>query len=195
MGKHENGYARIERDFYPTPAWVTEALAERINLAGLYVWEPACGDGCMAEALKVAGAIVYTTDIVDRGYPGFDGELDFLSTTAVPFAFNAIITNPPYGERNKLAEKFIEAGLKRIAGGGWLALLLPNDFDSAVTRRRLFADCGAFAAKVVLTRRITWFQPARATPKENHSWFVWQQRRLRCRPTIAYAPQHNGAVL
>ena len=27
MGKHENGFARSERDFYPTPTWVTEALA------------------------------------------------------------------------------------------------------------------------------------------------------------------------
>ena len=27
MGKHETGYARVERDLYPTPHWVVSALA------------------------------------------------------------------------------------------------------------------------------------------------------------------------
>src|SRR5215469_11417907 len=68
MGKHETGYARVERDLYPTPHWVVSALAEHIDLRGLTVWEPACGDGRMAEALRLQGcARVYTSDIVDRG--------------------------------------------------------------------------------------------------------------------------------
>ena len=45
MGKHENGYVRVDKDFYPTPAWVVEALAEHVDLRGRTVWEPACGDG------------------------------------------------------------------------------------------------------------------------------------------------------
>jgi hypothetical protein len=56
VGKHETGFARIERDFYPTPSWVVEALVEHIDLAGLRIWECAAGDGRMAEALKAAGA-------------------------------------------------------------------------------------------------------------------------------------------
>jgi hypothetical protein len=31
MGKHENGYARVERDNYPTPAWCVRALAEHVK--------------------------------------------------------------------------------------------------------------------------------------------------------------------
>ena len=43
------------------------------------VWEPACGDGRMVEALRAAGcARVYTSDIVDHG-GGQDDVLDFLS--------------------------------------------------------------------------------------------------------------------
>jgi hypothetical protein len=194
VGKHENGYARLARDFYPSPAWVTEALAEHVNLTGLRVWECACGDGRMAEALKAAGAIVHATDIVDRGYSEFAGELDFISTAAPSFVFDAVVTNPAYGERNKLAEKFVEIGLQRIADGGLLALLLPNDFDSAKTRARFFADCRAFAGKVVLTRRVVWFEPARAAPKENHSWFLWRRTSLALPPRIFYAPQRNGAA-
>jgi len=68
MGKHGTEYARAERDLYPTPAWVIAALAEHVDLRGLTAWEPACGDGRMAEALRAAGcARVYTSDIVDRG--------------------------------------------------------------------------------------------------------------------------------
>ena len=67
MGKHETGYARVERDLYPTPAWVIAALAEHLELRGLTVWEPACGDGRMVEALRAAGsAHVYGSDVIDR---------------------------------------------------------------------------------------------------------------------------------
>jgi hypothetical protein len=56
VGKHGAEYARVERDFYPTPSWVVaDALAEHVELAGVRVWEPACGDGRMAEALRRAG--------------------------------------------------------------------------------------------------------------------------------------------
>ena len=69
MGKHEAGYARVERDFYPTrERWVTEALLAHLDLAGLTVWEPATGEGDMAEVLKTSGAArVYCSDIMDRG--------------------------------------------------------------------------------------------------------------------------------
>jgi hypothetical protein len=199
VGKHEVGYARVERDFYPTPTWVIAALAEYVALTGVRIWEPACGDGGMAEALKAAGAIVYSTDIVDRGYSGFDAILDFLRVAHAPTPFDKIVTNPPYGERNKTAEQFIERGLLHIAGGGLLALLLPSDFDAAKTRRHLFTDCPDFAAKIVLTRRIKWFETPpgelNKSPKENHAWFIWRRtaaQRPRARPIILYAPKSNG---
>lgn len=188
MGKHEIGYERVERDFYPTPAWVTAALAEHVALTGLHVWEPACGTGSMAEALCAAGATVCATDIEDRGYDKIDLILDFTAPPPRMF-YDGICTNPPYGLRNKLAERFIELGLERIPDDGFLALLLPNDFDSAKSRRHLFADCPSFSAKIVLTRRIVWFEhDQRAAPKENHSWFVWR-KSYRLQPVILYGPR------
>jgi hypothetical protein len=194
MGKHETGYARVERDFYPTPAWVIEALAEHVELAGMRIWEPACGDGRMSEALKAAGASVYSTDIEDRGYAGLDAVFDFLVARPAPALFKKIVTNPPYGEDNKTAVKFVERGLQHIGSGGSLALLLPNDFDSAKSRRHLFADCLDFVAKIVLTRRIKWFEPPpgerNKSPKENHAWFLWCSTARRVRsPIIRYAPK------
>jgi 2-polyprenyl-3-methyl-5-hydroxy-6-metoxy-1,4-benzoquinol methylase len=78
VGKHEVGFARVEKDYYPTPSWVIEALAEHVELAGLRIWECACGDGRMAEALKKAGASsVYASDVEDRDY-GLDAVIDFV---------------------------------------------------------------------------------------------------------------------
>jgi hypothetical protein len=79
MGKHETSYPRVERDHYPTPSWVVDALAEHVELVGKVVWECATGAGQMAEALKAAGATVYATDIARCGYP-LDEVIDFLST-------------------------------------------------------------------------------------------------------------------
>ena len=193
MGKHETGYARVARDFYPTPPWVTAALVELVDVKDKHLWECACGDGRMSEALKAAGARVYSTDIMDRGYAGFDGLHDFLLDQPSKLTFDGTVTNPPFGPRGKSAEAFIEVGLRHM-GEGFLALLLPADFDSATTRPRLFRDCPLFAAKIVLTRRIVWFShpdPKKERPKENSAWFLWgnvpwlHMHRI---PTIRYAP-------
>jgi hypothetical protein len=196
MGKHETGYARVDKDLYPTrERWVTEALLARLDLAGLNVWECAAGMGDMAEVLKAAGAArVYCSDIVDRGYP-LDAVHDFTlpSSPAPGSRFDAIITNPPYGVRHATAETFIETGLAHIGRGGTLALLLPCDFDNANGRRRFFADCPHYRGKLVLTKRIVWFDRpdgTREAPKENHAWFIWQCTALRipAAPVTLYGP-------
>lgn len=100
MGKHETSSARVERDHYPTPGWVIDALAQHFPLRGLTVREPACGEGRMVEALKAAGADVYATDIV-VGYAHQNGVADFLSAP-VPDDLprcDWIVTNPPFGPR------------------------------------------------------------------------------------------------
>ncbi len=191
MGKHEAGYLRIDKDFYPTPAWPVWALAGHIRLAGKFVWEPAAGAGHMAETLKAIGASVYCTDIEYRGYD-LSAVADFL-TVKPPADIHGIITNPPWS----LARQFIERGLIHIADGKLLALLLPADFESAKTRQHLFGGCPYFAAKIVLTRRIMWFEaPAgeRKSPKENSAWYVWLGEPRSRPPIILYAPKRNGAA-
>jgi hypothetical protein len=191
MGKHETGYSRIARDLYPTPTWPVEALREHVSVKGLRILEPACGTGSMSEALKAAGAIVHSTDIEDYGYAGLDGLADFTLSNPIEFRFDAIVTNPPFGSRGKLAEAFIETGLA-LMGSGFMALLLPADFDSAKTRRHLFGYCASFAGKIVLIKRIKWFNcPGRdKCPKENSAWFLWGNVGLKARraPVICYAP-------
>jgi predicted RNA methylase len=141
MSKHESGHSRVERDFYPTPTWVIDALAEHVNLAGRCVWECACGDGRMAQALKAAGASVYSSDVVDRGY--CDELLDFTSEQQPRTDFDDIVTNPPYGSRGKLAEAFIVSGLRRISriAGTAAAERFRLRQNSTTVLRRLRALC------------------------------------------------------
>ena len=187
MGKH-GSYPRAARDLYPTPAWVTAALAEHIELAGKRIWEPAAGNGDTAEALRAAGARVLATDIADNGYRRLQRLLDFTAPLPPWPQPDGTVTNPPGGARNQLAVRFVELGLERIGDRGFLALLLPNDFDSAVTRRHLFAECAAFDTKIVLTKRIVWFAGPDANPKENHSWYVWRRPARARPPIIRYMP-------
>ena len=160
-------------------------MVEHVDVAGLHILEPAAGDGRMAEALKAAGAKVYATDIEDRGYEHLNGLVDFTMSTQLEFQFDArfngavgdfdaVVTNPPLGHRGRLGVSFIEIGLVRM-NSGFLALLLPADFDSAKTRRGLFGPCSKFAGKVILTRRIKWFDMPgkKKSPKENSAWFLW----------------------
>ena len=199
MGKHETSYERMERDLYPSPAWVVAALAEHLDLHGLTAWECACGKGDMAGALRLAGCTrVHCSDIANYG-AGQDEVLDFLSAqtpTKLERPPDLICTNPPFGQSGKLATAFIEVGLARIRQHGILALLLPCDFDSAKTRSNYFGDCQDFIGKVVLRRRVVWYPRTdgiREAPKENTAWFLWQYSPLQIRrfPVILYAPVNN----
>jgi len=160
---------------------VTAALVPHLrSLQVENVWEPAAGDGKIVAALRDHGFAAVGTDIIEGN--------DFLNGCRTPALFDAIVSNPPYGPAGTTAQQFIEHALaftepKR----GAVAMLLKADYDSGITRRHLFADCRAFALKLVLMKRITWFEPRIASPSENHSWFAWSWRHSG-RPTIAYAP-------
>ncbi len=89
-------------DYFPTPPWATRALAEyvmpQLGLIGCpfnHVWEPACGEGHMAEVLhEYTRSGVYATDVHDYGY---GRTLDFLHGNHDEFpVFDWIVTNPPF---------------------------------------------------------------------------------------------------
>lgn len=175
----ESGYERVENDAYFTPAWCTEALLS--TFSPLAVWDPACGDGAILKVCAARGIKAYGSDIHDYGWPG-TFVTDFFKCEKA--AYPIIITNPPY----ESARKFIEHALALTKeNGGYVGMLLRNEFDSAGSRRHLFADCPSFKAKYVLTRRPKWFAHEKAAPRHNFSWFVWQWGHYGA-PTIAYLP-------
>jgi hypothetical protein len=187
MSQRDSGYERKPLDQYETPAWVTLVLIPQLPAFTGKIWEPACGSGKMVAALRQAGFDVVASDITQ----GFD----FLHRDPEPGA-RAIITNPPYG----LAREFIERALS-VQGNRIVAMLLRTDFDHAANRAHLFADCPTFAKKVVLTKRIRWFEDSDGSPSFNHCWMIWDQQH-RGAPTLAYASAgvlrnagHRGLVV
>jgi hypothetical protein len=142
MGKHGTEFKRVERDLYPTPPSVVGPLAQHLQLKGKTIWEFAAGPGTLATGLEAAGARVYRTD--KHQYPGLHERINFLSTREPRIDYDGMTSNPPFGEGGRLAVAMIEAGLRRLTRGRFLALLLPADFDSGITRPHLFGDCPAF---------------------------------------------------
>jgi len=173
MSQRDSGYKRKELDSYETPEWVTEALIPHLRHGITQVWEPACGSGKMVKPLSHAFS-VWRTDIVDCKKHNF-------LTMKLWRPFDAIITNPPYA----LAQEFIERSINLMAPQGLVAMLLRTDFDHAKCRKHLFGDCRQFSKKLVLTKRIQWFEHSTAQPSFNHAWFIWDHRH-HGPPTIAY---------
>lgn len=175
MSQRDSGYERKERDLYETPEWVTLALVPHIRIKpGMNVYEPAAGGGKMVAALRKAGFMVDADDI-ERGN-------NFLACERADHS--AIITNPPY----ELATPFIARALDlTISTHGLVAMLLRTDFDHATTRRWMFDQHPAFAKKVVLTKRIKWFEDSKSQPSFNHAWFIWDWQHAGP-PTLAYGP-------
>lgn len=178
MSQRDSGYERKERDLYETPEWVTKALLPTLALT--HFWEPAQGSGKMARVLAQVGPVTGTD--IDMG-------TDFLATRELPHVMcGAIVTNPPY----ELATEFCEHALRLMEPvQGFVAMLLRTDFDHAKSRSHLFRDCPAFAKKLVLTKRIVWFDPEPGakgkSPSFNHAWFIWDWKH-EGPPTIAYGP-------
>lgn len=175
MSQRDSGYERKERDLYETPEWVTELVIPHIPLRISKVWEPACGSGRMADVLFSGRFGGWHTDISTGS--------DFFKAVC-PDGCEAIITNPPY----ETAPDFCDRSIRMMEPrSGIVAMLLRTDFDHAKTRASLFAGHRAFSKKVVLTKRIRWFEDSKGSPSFNHAWFIWDWQHKGA-PTLAYAP-------
>ncbi len=106
-------------DYFPTPPWATRALMQHVlpgaGLAGkrfASAWEPACGEGHIAEVLAEYTDIMIASDIHDYGY----GQVfDFLdSELPAEVAVDWIVTNPPFGKKT---EAFVLRAIERAKVG------------------------------------------------------------------------------
>jgi len=132
-------------DYFPTPPWATRALIERVfpqigrrgDCRRQIAWEPACGEGHIAEVLREYFDDVTASDIHDYGYSDFT--VDFLECEQ----FNRrdqdaawIITNPPFGDNS---EKFVLRALELARSGAAMFVRL-QWLETGGRYERVFKD-------------------------------------------------------
>lgn len=160
---------RHEHDYYATDPAAIDALNNILPLDNLEVWEPACGGGHLSKRMKEFGAIVYSTDLYDRGYG--DSGIDFFATKSLLAPI--IITNPPY----KFAQEFVEHALE--LGAEKVAMFLKITFLEGQKRRKMFEKYPPKTV-AVFSKRIQvaingdpeMFAKSSAAC---YAWFIWEK--------------------
>jgi hypothetical protein len=179
-------------DFFPTPPWATRALFEhalpRVSEAGTplssfrlwRVWEPACGEGHMAQAIEEYVRSCEGSDI--HNYNG-NAILDFLNAHDLDhIRYDWIITNPPFAE--KATERFILRALDLASVG--IAMFVRSQWivEGVGRYERIFRDRPptliAFFSERVPLHKGRW-EPDGATATA-YCWLVWVRDRLPMAP-------------
>jgi hypothetical protein len=149
----------------------------------------------MSTVLSAHGYDVISTDIADCGFGSLG--VDFLACRTVRDGCRSIITNPPYGEaavsegqsRSPTAMlEFLRHALALTATvQGQLALLVRLQWIAG-KRVAEAMTAAPFAAVLVLTRRIRWFDMGERTNagQHHHAWVVFDH---------AHPPGQSPALL
>lgn len=166
-------------DFFPTPPWSTRALVDVVLWRmGVMIgpehsaWEPAAGEGHMAEVLAGVFGRVHASDIHDygRGYAvgDFCGSL---IRAECPFRPDWVISNPPFNA----AVDFVLRALEEAREG--VAMLLRLAWLEGGERyERLFRDLpptvlAVFSERVPMVKG-RW--DPEATTATAYAWAVWR---------------------
>ena len=163
-------------DFFPTPPWGTRALLCHVlgDVSGKTAWEPAAGEGHMAEVLRESFLKVHASDVHDYG-KGYDVGSFFGVCPDVakpPFKPDWVVTNPPFN----LGLEFAARALEEASDG--VALLMRTSWVESIERyRSLFAVNPPSAVAVFVERlpmvRGRW--DPEASSATSYSWFVWRK--------------------
>jgi len=154
---------RSKTEFYPTPHEVTLALLKYLEISkNSTIWEPACGEGHMAEVMRDMGYKVVASDWYDHGYGQTD--INFIGSDLRQCDW--IITNPPF----RASVDFINQCIKH---GKPFALLLKSQYWHSKNRNEIF---NRFKPKLVLP--LTWrpdflFGAKSGSPTMECIWTVW----------------------
>src|SRR5262245_65627588 len=104
-------WSKEPNGFYVEPYWCGERLFAVEQFDGR-IHDPACGLGRIADAARAAGYKVIATDLIDRGYPQFDGIEDFLRSER---RVDNIVCNPPYHICRAFAEHALKLARRKVA--------------------------------------------------------------------------------
>jgi hypothetical protein len=191
-------------EFFPTPPWATRALCEHVlgRTDHMTCWEPAAGEGHMAEPLRSYFRHVHASDVFDygRGYarglfaaPNGGALIDDFARWQGPDESPAwIITNPPFS----LATGFLDRALGEASTGVALFVRLQwlesADRYGAVFRRSPPNTVALFVDRVALAKG-RW-DPDGSTATA-YCWCVWDAVRRNAATTLQWIPPGSKAAL
>lgn len=172
-------------DYFPTPPWATRALMERVlpqlpdvdfGISEQSCWEPACGEGHIAEVLSEYFRQVIPSDVHNYGYHKTCDTLDFLATNYPPPPDRDwIITNPPFEEKG---EQFVLRALD-LANVGVAMFVRLQWLETTGRYERIFKDRPptliAFFAERVNLCKDRW--DPEGTTATAYIWLVWIKDR------------------
>lgn len=167
-------FGRVEHDFYPTPAEVTDALLEAWDgvLCSLHLYDPCGGDGAMLDRFLAQGWAygASASDLTPRRVDVTPMDIFEDDFSHLP-PDTAIITNPPF----KLAPAIIEHVLKSKQRPPFFALLLKSTFWHAASRYPLFQRYPPAVIHPLLWRPDF---HGLGNPTMDLSWMVWLDKSL-----------------
>jgi hypothetical protein len=145
-------------------------LLELEDFTNFPVWECACGEGHLSKAMENKGIIVYSSDLINRGY---GNQYNFLNTDNKEFKGH-IITNPPY----KYAKEFIEKSIDIVPDGCLIAMFLPIRYTEGKARKKLFQSHPPKTIYVSSSRlkcAINGTFDLIKSSATSYAWFIWKK--------------------
>lgn len=180
---HSEGEREIN-DYYATDPKTLEIFLKALERDGITlhekIWECACGQGHLSEALKKRGYDVFSSDLIDRGYGEY--HQDFLSIRTN--GKQDILTNPPY----KYAKEFVEHSLDILKDSYYCIMLLKIQFLEGQARRKLFDKYPpkfVYVNSVRQTCYINGDMSKKMSSATCYCWFVWE-KGFNGEPTIRW---------
>lgn len=165
MGKRSD-FARVPRDFYPTPVEAVRPLLRHLRHGDLFV-EPCAGDGTLVRHLEAAGlSCVHAADIEPRA--DWIQREDALADGFWPHCTESveyIITNPPWS-------RDVLHPLIRLFSDQAPTWLL---FDADWVHTRQAAPFADRLRKVVSVGRVKWIPDSPFTGKDNCAWHLFDK--------------------
>lgn len=165
---------RQKDDYYATDPTAIDKLLT-VEKPYPIIWECACGEGHLSERLKKFDYLVYSTDLIDRGYSS-GGGFDFLQMTSLPKAvINCdILTNPPY----KFAKEFVLKALELVKPGRKVFMFLKLTFLEGKARYDELFSKYPPKTLYVFSERISCIKNGEG--EFNHgavcyAWYVWEK--------------------
>lgn len=164
-------------DYYATDPIAIDKLLEHETPYSL-IYEPAAGEGHLAERLKAKGYEVFTSDIIERKYK-LDKVQDFLKLERDSNDIEYdIVTNPPY----KFAKEFVLKSLDLIKEQRKVYMFLKLTFLEGKNRyKELFSKFPpkkvyVFSERILCAKNAD-FEKMRAGGGSAvaYAWFVWEK--------------------